>query len=175
MPGCGKSTLGRALEAAGAAVFVDIDSEIEAACGMSVTEIFATLGENTFRRLETETLKRIASKHIQDGRRMIVSTGGGLPCHGDNMQMMLATGTVVWMQSAPQRTVERLAAAPGQRPAADRAMAEGRLRQWHDELLEARTPYYSLAQTRFDSTELDDAPSVARAVQRFCKHFMPEK
>ena len=128
MPGCGKSTLGRALEDAGAAVFVDIDSEIEAACGMSVTEIFATLGENTFRRLETETLKRIASKHIQDGRRMIVSTGGGLPCHGDNMQLMLATGTVVWMQSAPQRTIERLAAAPGQRPAADRAMAEGRLR-----------------------------------------------
>ena len=79
------------------------------------------------------------------------------------------------MQSAPQRTIERLAAAPGQRPAADRAMAEGRLRQWHDELLEARTPYYSLAQTRFDSTELDDAPSVARAVQRFCKHFIPEK
>jgi len=107
MPGCGKSTLGRALEAAGAAVFVDIDSEIEAACGMSVTEIFATLGENTFRRLETETLKRIASKHIQDGRRMIVSTGGGLPCHGDNMQLMLATGTVVWSrhsrQDAPQR------------------------------------------------------------------------
>ena len=79
------------------------------------------------------------------------------------------------MQTAPQRTHEPMEEGPDTGPGGDREFAEAGQRQGLDELLEARTPYYSHAQTRFDSTELDDAPSVARAVQRFCKHFIPEK
>lgn len=169
MPGTGKSTLARALADAGAAEAADLDSLVEARCGMSVAEIFRTLGEAEFRRMEAEA---VASAATSAGERpLVVSTGGGAPCHGRNMDAMLQAGTVVWLQAGAERTVSRLADAPGQRPAADRAMAEGRLREWHDELLAARTPHYARAHARFDSTELDDLPAVRAAVRRFCEAF----
>lgn len=164
MPGCGKSTLARALAAAGLCAVADLDTAVEQRAGMSVARIMATQGEAAFRRMEAEALAAVAEG--TDGT-LVVSTGGGVPCHGDNMDRMLAAGTVVWLQSAAERTVQRLAEAPGQRPAADRAMAEGRLREWHDELLAARTPAYARAHATFDTTALDDVAAVAAAVERF--------
>ena len=171
MPGCGKSTLARALAAAGAAEAADLDSLVEARCGLSVGEIFRTFGEAEFRRMEAEAVETAASIATASHLPLVVSTGGGAPCHGRNMDAMLQAGTVVWLQSDAARTVSRLADAPGQRPAADRAMAAGRLREWHDELLAARTPHYARAHACFDSTELDDFPAVRAAVRRFCETF----
>lgn len=170
MPGCGKSTLARALAAAGLCAVADLDTAVEQRAGMSVARIMATQGEAAFRRMEAEALAA-AGADAPEGRTLVVSTGGGVPCHGDNMDRMLAAGTVVWLQSAPERTVQRLAEAPGQRPAADRAMAEGRLREWHDELLAARTPAYARAHSTFDTTELDDVAAVAAAVERFRREY----
>lgn len=170
MPGCGKSTLACALAAAGLCVMADLDTAVERRAGMSVARIMATLGEPAFRRMETEALAEVA-EGAGGTLPLVVSTGGGVPCHGDNMDRMLAAGTVVWLQSGAERTVRRLAEAPGQRPAADRAMAQGRLRRWHDELLAERTPAYARAHATFDTTELDDVRAVAAAVERFRRQF----
>jgi len=172
MPGSGKSTLACALEAAGVAEAVDLDGLVEARCGISVADIFRTNGEAEFRRMEADAIGMLVSMRAVDSLPLVVSTGGGAPCHGGNMERMLAAGTVVWLQSEAGRTVQRLAAAPGQRPAVDRAIMAGELRQWHDRLLAEREPFYSRAHAVFDSTELDDAPAVAAAVARFRKMFM---
>ena len=56
---------------------------------------------------------------------------------------------------------------------ADRAMAGGRLRQWYRDLLAVRTPVYSRADIRFDTTELDDAAAISDAVRRFATLIAP--
>ena len=79
----GKTTLGRALQAAAGVEFVDLDSVVEQRAGMCVSEIFGRLGEAEFRRLESEALDLMLSRRT--GRRLVVACGGGTPCHGNNI------------------------------------------------------------------------------------------
>ena len=167
MPACGKSTLARALEAAGAACCLDLDELVEQRAGMSVAQLMALRGEPEFRRMEAEAVEAAAAMRGGDGGVLLVSTGGGAPCHGRNMDLMLAGGTVVWLQASVERSLQRLVEARGKRPAADRAIERGELRPWFETLLAARTPHYARAHATFDSTELDDVPAVAAAVERF--------
>ena len=58
--GSGKSTLGRALaQRVPGCAFIDLDEEIERRAGMSVREIFDTLGQERFRALEADTLRSL--------------------------------------------------------------------------------------------------------------------
>ena len=50
----GKTTLGQALARRLGMRFIDLDQAIEERAGMSVAEIFHTLGEDRFRSLEAE-------------------------------------------------------------------------------------------------------------------------
>ena len=72
MPGCGKSTVGRALAGRLGRPLVDLDSEIEAEAGCPIPEIFAREGEEGFRQREHRILCREAR---ESGR--IIATGGG--------------------------------------------------------------------------------------------------
>lgn len=157
---CGKSTLGAALAARTGRPWVDLDAEIERRAGMSVRQIFDTLGEDAFRRIEADTLALVAARADSP----IVACGGGTPCHGDNMRLMLATGTVVWLRADPARVISRILDAPGQRPRYDhvRDLAEALRRE-----LDERTPAYARAHHTFDSTRLDTADEIADTVTRF--------
>lgn len=172
MPGCGKSTLGRALCEAGEADYIDLDCLVELRARATIPAIMRLRGEAEFRRMESDALARVASMPRGD-RPLVVATGGGTPCFGDNMDRMLASGRVVWLHADEDRTLRRLADAPGQRPAADRAMAGGKLRQWYRDLLAVRTPVYSRADIRFDTTELDDTAAISDAVRRFATLIAP--
>ena len=71
--GAGKSTLARNLGTMFHRRFVDTDRMVERQQGMSVTEIFSTLGEPGFRVLETRALGSLGSE-----RSLLVSCGGGI-------------------------------------------------------------------------------------------------
>lgn len=171
MPGCGKSTLARALCEAGLADMLDVDTLVETGERRTIPAIMRHSGEAEFRRLEAEATTRVAALDIAGGRPLVVSTGGGAPCHGSNMDTMLAAGTVVWLQADRMRSLERLAAAPGQRPGADAAMAHGRLAEWFDSLLAQRAPSYGRAHARFDSSQLDTPAQIAATVAAFARTF----
>ncbi len=72
-PGCGKSTLGKELEKLIGGSFADLDTEIERKEQRFINEIFATDGEDYFRKKETEVLKESLSD-----KGKIISTGGGI-------------------------------------------------------------------------------------------------
>ena len=56
--GCGKSTAGKALAEELGWSFYDLDSEIEQSATESISKIFETRGEEAFRRLETDVLRK---------------------------------------------------------------------------------------------------------------------
>src|ERR1700729_2151162 len=72
MMGAGKSTIGRRLSARLRLPFLDADSEIEAAAGMSIPDIFEAHGEPHFRDGEARVIARLL-----DGGPAVLATGGG--------------------------------------------------------------------------------------------------
>src|SRR4051812_50140373 len=72
MMGAGKSTIGRRLSARLRLPFLDADSEIEAAAGMSIPDIFENHGEPHFRDGEARVIARLL-----DGGPVVLATGGG--------------------------------------------------------------------------------------------------
>ena len=93
MPGCGKSTVATALGAALGREVCDSDALIAELAGMPIPEIFATQGEDAFRRLETEAIARLAKRS-----GIILATGGGCVTRSENYPLLHQNGTIVWLQ-----------------------------------------------------------------------------
>jgi shikimate kinase len=117
--GAGKSTVARALGRRLDWRVEDIDQRIEARERRSVAAIFAQQGEAYFRQLERLTLGELLPL-----RHVVVATGGGTFAEPDNRALMLADGTVVWLDVPLARVIDRVPS-DGRRPlAADRNQLE---------------------------------------------------
>ena len=92
MMGCGKSTMGNLLAQALSMPFLDLDEDIVRCEGRSIPEIFAEGGDAGFRLCETAALRRTTA-----ASPMIVATGGGIVTREENIALMRAHGTVVWL------------------------------------------------------------------------------
>jgi len=157
--GSGKSYLGKRLAADFSFSFLDTDAMVEAAEGKSVVDVFRDAGEADFRRLETAALERTFS--MQD---VFVATGGGLPCHADNMERMNRNGITVYLDVRPEILAERLKDELEQRPLLNgltyRALQERIVKQ-----LSEREPFYRQAQVIFPSGEIS-AQELREAIRR---------
>lgn len=89
MSGAGKSAIGRRVARLLDRPFVDTDSEIERAAGMSIPQIFSEYGEAYFRQLESETVERVCLK-----QGAVISTGGGAILNEKNVFFMRCNGDV---------------------------------------------------------------------------------
>lgn len=92
MPGCGKSTLGRAYTQHTGHTFVDMDDVIIHGEGKTIEEIYAIGGEPLFRQLEHKYIQQ----YFNQGNT-VVCTGGGLPTYKNNMDLMNENGITVFM------------------------------------------------------------------------------
>ncbi len=104
MMGSGKSTLGRELAEKLGYTFLDLDAVIEQQEGRTIGEIFATDGQEHFRKLERDALQSIISTYKQ----AVVATGGGTPCFFDNMMLMNAAGETVFLDLPEEVLAQRL-------------------------------------------------------------------
>ena len=160
--GCGKTTLGEVLARQMGLRFIDLDEFIEARQGMTIVKIFDEMGENRFRELEVEALEEVAA--IFD---VIVSCGGGTPCHGDNMAIMNAAGITVWLTTSPERITARLLL-PEQkrkRPKINTLPPDEVLPLVERELRD-RALFYSQSRLQFDSTDIETAEATERTARR---------
>lgn len=148
--GCGKSTLGAALAAVMNVPFIDLDDYIEEKYETKITEIFRTKGEATFRQIEQQALQEVAQMNC------IVACGGGTPCFANNMQLMNVAGITIWLTTSEQRIAARLCL-PQQK--AKRPLiaqkTDQEILQFVSAQLAERTPFYSQAQLRFDSSQIE--------------------
>ena len=109
--GSGKTTLGRKLASKMGFEFIDLDHKLEQQVELSIAEYFSFFGEDAFRKLESEVLKKTPYPD-----NVIVSTGGGLPCYFDNMDWMKGNGKVVYIKLPPKTLAARLESGKEERP-----------------------------------------------------------
>jgi shikimate kinase len=103
MPSSGKSTLGRNLAKELNYEFLDLDRKIEVTEGKKIEEIFRLEGEDYFRKVESDQLKKIPVDS-----RLVVALGGGTPCFFDNMDYIKANGVSVFLDVSPDKLEERI-------------------------------------------------------------------
>jgi shikimate kinase len=103
MPGSGKSSLGFCLSKLIRLPFIDTDSYILVKEKRSISQIFREQGEEKFREIEQETLMEILEKDAA-----VISTGGGMPCYSNNMDIINELAITVYLKVDPEQLFEYL-------------------------------------------------------------------
>jgi shikimate kinase len=147
--GCGKTTTGKKLADCLKWSFIDLDREIEETAGKTINEIFSESGEESFRRLEAETIRNI---DIQ--RDSVISVGGGTPCFSNNIDFMNKSGLVIYLRMTPQQLESRLSGEAGKRPLL-KNIAKNELHQHIEKRLSEREKYYNKALIIIDGINLN--------------------
>ena len=96
MPGCGKTTVGRALAGKLGRTFVDLDEEIVRRAGTSIPEIFAREGEAGFRERESALVREFGER-----TGLVVSTGGGVVTRRENYIPLKQNGLLLHLRRDP--------------------------------------------------------------------------
>ena len=94
MMGAGKSSIGRRLAGRLGIPFIDADSEIESAAGMTIPEIFDKHGEPYFRAGE----KRVIARLLDNGPQ-VLATGGGSMMDAQTRALIGEKGVSIWLKA----------------------------------------------------------------------------
>lgn len=139
MPGCGKSTVGRALADRTGRRLVDIDQELEQELGCAIPDFFAQKGEAAFRQAESEMLARFCRES-----GLVIACGGGAVTVPENIDVMRQNGRLVYLR----RPLEEL-------PTEGRPVSQSRPLE---ELFAQRRPLYeSAADLTVDNVQVEQA------------------
>jgi shikimate kinase len=103
MMGVGKSTIGRRLSARLHLPFLDADTEIEAAAGMSIPDIFETHGEPHFRDGEARVIARLL-----DGGPTVIATGGGAFMREETRNRIRDKAVSLWLKADADIIMKRV-------------------------------------------------------------------
>jgi len=150
--GTGKSVVGRAVAQRLGWPFLDTDSLIEAALGLTVQEVFARYGEAFFRAQERQAVSRAATR-----RDVVIAVGGGALLAATNRAVLEASGQIICLDAAPETILARLPG-DGSRPLLAGGDPEAQVRS----VLAARAAHYASLPYHVDTTGL----SVAEVAER---------
>jgi shikimate kinase len=110
--GSGKSCIGKSLAHELKIPFIDLDQYISKKEQLSVSEIFKIKGEIYFRKKETIYLQEI----INDENPLILATGGGTPCFGNNIDLLKKYAKTIYLKTSINTLVNRLLLNKDKRP-----------------------------------------------------------
>jgi shikimate kinase len=161
--GSGKSTLGQAVATHYQVPFLDTDSEIEIKVGMSIPDIFIDKGEHYFRDIESEILKS-----TQTIDKSIIATGGGLPCHHDNMDWILQHGISIYLEWPLATLKKRLIGQETTRPMLANFSKE-QMENQIESLFLQRLPFYEKSAITIEMT--DDQEKNEAVLIKACKYI----
>lgn len=162
----GKTTFGKALAKKTGLQHIDLDFYIEQRFHSTVSEIFASKGEDEFRRIESAMLREVGE--MTD---VVISCGGGTPCFSDNMEYMNSRGITVCLQASDDVIADRIMEAGNKRPlmagkSKDEILAT--LRQH----MEVRKPFYDQAAIIISGNQLENRPQITETIDNFIKNYL---
>jgi shikimate kinase len=165
MMGVGKSSIGRRLGARLAIPFVDADTEIEKAAGMTIAEIFARHGEASFRSGEARVIARLL-----EGGPQVLATGGGAVMNDETRAAIKAKGISIWLNAEIDLLMRRISKRKNERPLLQTADPAATLRQ----LLTDRAPVYAQADITVQSREVPHEAIVSEIIDALTAFFHAE-
>jgi shikimate kinase len=155
MMGAGKSSIGRRLAARLSVPFIDADTEIEKAAGMTIADIFATHGEAYFRTGEARVIARLL-----DSGPQVLATGGGAFMDPHTQEVIREKGVSVWLKADLELLIRRISKRKNERPLGDRLK----------ELLPIREPVYATANITVESREVPHDKIVTEIIGGLAAH-----
>ncbi len=155
MMGAGKSSIGKRLASRLGLAFVDADSEIESAAGMTIPEIFEAHGEPYFRAGEARVIARLLDHGPQ-----VVATGGGAVMTQHTRDLIHIKGISVWLKADLEVLMKRTKRR-NDRPLADKLK----------ELMPVREPVYSPSDITVQSRDEPHDVIVDEIVGELAKHL----
>ena len=150
--GSGKSTIGRMLAEEIGWRFADLDDDIEHQQRKSISEIFATAGEEEFRRIEHEALAR-RIRSVRCGTPTVLAVGGGAFTREENVELLIENGVTVWIDTALPVVRHRVAGCDRRPLAKDLVKFE--------QLYRDRREFYSKAEFRVEVSEDNSRKALA--------------
>jgi len=152
--GAGKSSIGRRLAIVLGLPFIDADTEIEAAAGLTIEEIFARDGEAAFRSGERRVIARLL-----DNPTHILATGGGAFMDPATRALILERTISVWLKA----DLDLLLARVGRRN--NRPLLKtGDPRTVLARLIEERYPIYAEADITVESVDGPPEATLAKVM-----------
>jgi len=148
--GAGKSSMGKAIAPIFNFKHIDLDIYIEKNLDTTIQKIFNSKGEEYFRKVEHNSLKKI----IENEDNFILSVGGGTSVFFDNMEMMKKSGITVYLKLNPKVLLSRLLNSRKKRPLIEKLSKE-ELLDYIIKNLEKREHYYNQANLIIDSLNLN--------------------
>ncbi|HEV3185906.1 MAG TPA: shikimate kinase [Xanthobacteraceae bacterium] len=161
MMGAGKSSVGRRLAARLGLAFVDADSEIETAAGMSIADIFSAHGEAYFRSGEARVIARLL-----EGGPQVLATGGGAIMNPDTRAAIRAKAVSIWLNAEYDVLLRRVRRRTD-RPMLKTADPAETLRR----LLAERSPTYAQADVTLNSRDAPHETIVNEAIAALGAHL----
>lgn len=123
MPGCGKSTIGKRVAKQLNKEFIDSDNEIVKREGISIPEIFERLGEEGFRKIESQVIAELSLK-----QNCVIATGGGVILNKRNIELLKENGRIIFID----RPIDFLVTSKDRPLSQNREMLEKRYNERYD-------------------------------------------
>lgn len=149
--GTGKTEVGKLVSELMGRSFVDIDDHIIRGTGMTINEIFRQHGEERFREIESDLIRKFSKL-----RGQVISTGGGSLLRIENVHNLKQTGVLICLTASPEEIARRVGD-ERHRPLLNVPDRAGTVR----ELMARRSQSYQVS----DFTVTTDGKSVSAAAQ----------
>jgi shikimate kinase len=156
MMGVGKSSIGRRLGSRLGVPFVDADTEIEQAAGMSIADIFARHGEAAFRSGEARVIARLLNSGPQ-----VLATGGGAVMNEATRALIKERGVSIWLSAELDLLLRRISKRKAERPMLQTDDPAATLR----DLLTTRQPIYAQADITVQSHDVPHDAIVTEIIE----------
>ena len=157
----GKTTVGHKLATRLGYQWIDLDQMLETTFHTTVPIFFKRYGEEAFRKIEQKLLHSTAELD-----NIVISTGGGTPCHFDNIEWMNLHGTSVYFDVTIETLLRRASQSKKPRPILA-GMTEEERSLYIRQQLSQRLPYYQKANIIFpaDQPDLDQLVGLVTSAQ----------
>jgi XRE family transcriptional regulator, aerobic/anaerobic benzoate catabolism transcriptional regulator len=142
--GAGKTAIGQALARRLKVSFVELDVLISQEAGMSLSTLFEIHGEEYFRKVERETLR----KFFATGASAVLATGGSIVSSPETFALLRKRAVTIWLKADARDHWRRVVAQGDGRPMKGRANAESEL----EALLRKRAPQFARADVVVDTS-----------------------
>lgn len=158
----GKSTIGKKLASIMGYDFIDTDKYFEDKYKISILDFFEKFGEEMFRKFEHDILNELIVRE-----NTIISTGGGLPCFNENMDIINKEGFSIYLEMPFKAIINRQKNSKQKRPLLKNKNQE-EIETYLLDLLTKREPIYKKSKITIDAQNIDFT-ALKTSLERYSK------